>query len=425
MAEAASMSEEGGELDAGDTGERMALLIQEDIDDEPVLRGEPFGQVGGVPERSGHAGEDPRLEERFLARPVRVHRSSRCGRRGKRARGWSHRRRLTDLRSLLAAVPPTGMTLLMGCDRPPDASAKAGDVGRRVGIGPTTDLFIALSLTGGHNRSADGPIDVEEVGSMWMDVAEAAHELGVDARQVRRLAAAGELVARRVGGVWLIDSDSVRDRRQRSPKAGRPLSEEMAWGAAALLAHCLHAPDSPGNGGNDDHFFISQHDEHFHGDKRDAHDEAVFPDRRAMRRLRRLLENPPPVEYWPQWMRNRSQRRRLRIHPGVLERFARDARVARVDPSVFLGVGGSQERFYVAAHELADVLHAYRAKDDPDGNVDIQVLDEVGVDAVRSCPAVLEVSAAVDMVASPNARERHAARALLAAAVSHASTRQR
>lgn len=229
---------------------------------------------------------------------------------------------------------------------------------------------------------------------MWIDVADAARELSVDARHVRRLAASGELAARRVGGVWLIDRDSVRGRQLRGPRAGRPLSEPMAWGAAALLARCL-----PG----------------VEGDEVDAALPAL--DQRMQRRLRQLLADPPAIEHWPQWMRNQSDRRRAYIHPGVLDRFADDVRVRSIDLSPMLGVDGVERRFYVNAADVAGVLADYRAKPDPDGPVELHVFHVAGARVLDRYPEALAVVAAVDLVVSFDARERHAAREVLCDAV--------
>lgn len=230
---------------------------------------------------------------------------------------------------------------------------------------------------------------------MWIDVVDAARELKVDARQVRRLAASGELTARRVGGVWLIDRDSVRSRQRRGPRAGRPLSEPMAWGAAVLLARCL-----PGAARVDEA-------------------DAALPalDSRMQRRLRLLLADPPAFEHWPQWMRNHSDRRRVYIHPGILDRFGDDARVLSVDPSSLLGVGGVEQRFYVSASDLPGVLADYQGKLDPEGPVELHVVHDAGAQVLDRCPEAVAVAAAVELVASPDARERHAACDVLREAV--------
>jgi hypothetical protein len=237
------------------------------------------------------------------------------------------------------------------------------------------------------------------VGDRWVGVVDAAQELGVDPRQVRRLVAAGDLVGRRVGGVWLIDGDSVRDRRLREPVAGRPLSAPMAWGVLAVLAGC--AADGASEVGG-----------------------AIVLDRRSWRRLWGLLEDPPPVERWPQWMRGRVQRLRVRVHPGVIDRLASDGRLRCVDPSVVLGVGGVRRCLFVGEGDLAGLVEEYRAVADP-GGVDLLVLPAVSLAVSDGCPEVLVLSAVVDLVASVDARERDAARRVLAGAIAEHAGRCR
>lgn len=237
------------------------------------------------------------------------------------------------------------------------------------------------------------------VGDRWVGVVDAARELGVDPRQVRRLIAAGDLVGWRVGGVWLIDGDSVRHRRLREPVAGRPLSAPMAWGALAVVAGC--AADGASEVGG-----------------------ASGLDRRSWRRLWGLLEDPPPVERWPQWMRGRMQRLRIRVHPGVIDRLASDERVRCVDPSVVLGAGGVRSCLFVGEGDVAGVVEEYRAVADPDGDVALQVLPAVSLEVADGCSEVLVLSAVVDLVASVDARERDAARRVLAGAIAEHARRQ-
>ena len=70
----------------------------------------------------------------------------------------------------------------------------------------------------------------------WLDVAEAAAQLDVDARQVRRLLAGGDLAGQRIGRVWIVDADSVRERLRQNPVAGRPLAIATASGKFASIA---------------------------------------------------------------------------------------------------------------------------------------------------------------------------------------------
>lgn len=69
-----------------------------------------------------------------------------------------------------------------------------------------------------------------------LSVHQAAEALGVDDSRVRQLLRAGRLQGQRVGGRWLVDGASVRNRMDRGASSGRPLSTRNAWGLLALLA---------------------------------------------------------------------------------------------------------------------------------------------------------------------------------------------
>lgn len=106
------------------------------------------------------------------------------------------------------------------------------------------------------------------------------------------------------------------------------------------------------------------------------------------------------------------------VHPPrCAGRFADDTRVRSVDPSTLLGVGGVERRFYVNASDLPGVLANYRAKPDLDGPDELHVFHDAGAQVLDRCSEALAVAAAVDLVASPDARERQAAREVLRDAV--------
>jgi excisionase family DNA binding protein len=69
-----------------------------------------------------------------------------------------------------------------------------------------------------------------------VSVSDAAAALRLDRSRVRALAAAGELSARKIGGVWLIDRASIEQRRQHPSPAGRPLSAPNAWRVLLLAS---------------------------------------------------------------------------------------------------------------------------------------------------------------------------------------------
>jgi hypothetical protein len=69
-----------------------------------------------------------------------------------------------------------------------------------------------------------------------VSVSDAAQALRLDPSRVRALAASGELSARKIGGVWLIDRASIEWRRQHPSPAGRPLSAPNAWRVLLLAS---------------------------------------------------------------------------------------------------------------------------------------------------------------------------------------------
>src|SRR5438067_4159754 len=69
-----------------------------------------------------------------------------------------------------------------------------------------------------------------------VSVADAARELGISAERVRQLIQNGSLAARRVGGRWLVDDESLNRRAQGSRLAGRPFSPARAWALLALAS---------------------------------------------------------------------------------------------------------------------------------------------------------------------------------------------
>jgi excisionase family DNA binding protein len=69
-----------------------------------------------------------------------------------------------------------------------------------------------------------------------VSVLDAAEALRLDRSRVRALAASGELGARKIGGVWLIDRASIDQRREHPVPAGRPLSALNAWRVLLLAS---------------------------------------------------------------------------------------------------------------------------------------------------------------------------------------------
>ncbi len=79
--------------------------------------------------------------------------------------------------------------------------------------------------------------------SEFIDVPEAARELGVVQSRVRSLIASGALPAEKLGGRWLLDRRDVAARGRQPTGPGRPLRPRNAW--ILLLAASSEEPDAP------------------------------------------------------------------------------------------------------------------------------------------------------------------------------------
>jgi hypothetical protein len=236
----------------------------------------------------------------------------------------------------------------------------------------------------------------------WLNVAEAARELGVSPRQVRHLAQAGRLPARRLSSGWMLAADAVRQRSQHTPRPGRPLSPETCW-ALLAVTQWLFVHDAPDDAHRDG------------GSPLEA-----FQDRRLRHRLRRLLARQKDSQDWQRLLARRATARPVWIHPGLLGRLHDDPRLRPGGSfaAAVHGVGiatGTPRRFYVDAGDVDAVLADYRARDDVDGHVELMVVpDEVPGELSKRRPLPLAVALA-DLLDSADARERSVAEQRLAA----------
>lgn len=247
-----------------------------------------------------------------------------------------------------------------------------------------------------------------------MSVAQAASLLHVSGRRVRELAESGSLPADRLGANWLVDAEAVRSRAAHAPLAGRPLSPQVAWLMLAVVQGALDRRDNDSDDGSDGPGV----------DRGEVPDEWLFAplgevaDRHVKHRVRRLLAGQVPARRWETWLAGRAERRRVWVHPGVLDRLAADDRVhaggAAAAAALGLGIGGGPvRRFYVGVDDVDDVVAKFRLVDDPAGSVELMVVPAAGVAAsaglsVRPGPVPPAVALA-DLLESDDARERHAA----------------
>jgi len=198
-----------------------------------------------------------------------------------------------------------------------------------------------------------------------------AEVLGISARQVARLARAGELTVRRtVGGALLVDGASVHRLAKQGRHNGRPWTAATAWAALALLS----------------------------GERVD------WLDKSAVSRLRHRLRASSSAELC--WMtRRRATVHRMRgwgkdaglLHSGVSA--LRDQAMSELFDLTAVERGADG---YVCASNFADVVNKLGLIDDVDGDVTVRVVPE---DAGYAVEQVLTAAVAVDLAESLDTRE--------------------
>ena len=229
-------------------------------------------------------------------------------------------------------------------------------------------------------------------------VAEAAEILGVDRRQVRRLARAGLISGRQSSAGWLLDEDSVRRRAASQPPPGRPLSPKNAWAllkaldqvvpvaaVQAQLAKSVAAQMVP----------------------------VANMKRHEGRRLAEHLAKLPDEQAFWNLVRRRAEVQPYRVHPGVVAELARDASVSLGGARALAALDGISEGSapllaYVDASDAARLITHYRAKPDPAGNVHLALIPPDVPVGFRPEPGKL-TSASVtytDALAADDARAR-------------------
>lgn len=161
----------------------------------------------------------------------------------------------------------------------------------------------------------------------FVSVRQAAQSLGVDGSRVRQLLHDGQLRGSMVGGRWIVDAGSVRDRKLAAPEPGRPLSARNAWGALAMLSGFRPAGLSD-------------------------------PERsRLRRRLRNLAAHGGlSVARLQKLLAARAEARRYRIHRSALQALLADSEVVRAGVSAAPRVGAD----YVAPGRAEVYVHPDR-----------------------------------------------------------------
>ena len=195
--------------------------------------------------------------------------------------------------------------------------------------------------------------------------------LGISARQVARLARAGELtVSRTVGGALLVDGASVHRLAKHGRHNGRPWAAATAWAALALLS----------------------------GESVDWLDAA------AISRLRhRLRASSAPELCW--MTRRRAAVHRMRgwgkdeglLHSGVSA--LRDPAMSELFDLTAVERGADG---YVQARDFADLVTTLGLVEDRDGDVTVRVVADDSGYAVDHVPTA---AVAVDLAESLDTRE--------------------
>ncbi len=195
--------------------------------------------------------------------------------------------------------------------------------------------------------------------------------LGVSARQIARLARAGELtVTRTVGGALLLDGASVHRLAKQGRHNGRPWAARTAWAALALLS----------------------------GERAD------WLEASAMSRLRHRLRAGRASELC--WM----TRRRATVHrmrgwgkdTGLLHSGVSALRDPVVSERFNLTAVNNGSDGYVHVRNFASVTAALGLVDDVDGDMTVRVVPD---DAGYTVDRVLTAAVAVDLTGSLDTRE--------------------
>ncbi len=284
----------------------------------------------------------------------------------------------------------------------------------------------------------------------WLAVPVAARELGVSDQRVRSLLDSGALRGRKVGQSWLVDPQDVQRRAAQGKQPGRPLSANNAWLSLLLLAAIekpLHDVRSelsklslslvewpkirlrigpPGHIPNHD---ISKpasvgmswvNDVKVGAEAADLMVRVDLParvDAKDRSRLRSLVADLPGPDGFARLVKSRADIRRVRAHPGLLDRALADKAVSvgGGDAVASLGGGvaaGGRHRVYIPSQDVEDYLRRYRLADDIEGNIDLAVIP-AGVDPELrphpGAPVPLSVAWA-DLLDDPDSRARSAAR---------------
>ena len=222
--------------------------------------------------------------------------------------------------------------------------------------------------------------------SEFVSVQEVAKKLGVSEQRVRVLVSNGGIPAEKLGGRWLIRSESLDDARSSHRRPGRPMDPCSAWGYLWLLS--------------------------------DRRPKGLSPSSLSRLKYRRRMDAEELVAK----VRKRGRREDFRAHPGVLDRLKNDHRFVLSglsglrEHSVDLISGGEAEA-YVKASDLDELADAYQLVESNRPNVRLRIVDDrcwPFEEGMRIAPAPV---VAVDLLESSDPRAKRAGNELLSRSV--------
>ena len=178
-----------------------------------------------------------------------------------------------------------------------------------------------------------------------ISIPDAAARLGLSAERVRQLARSGALPAERVGSLYVLDSRDVQALAARGRRASRPLSRANARALAAALRG-----------------------ERVVGVRAD----------RIHAKVAQLHASDNPAALLRQWMPNLAERRRVSVF-GDLTSDPRIQIGGAADPRIPLS-GKGVNCLHVPSEVLDDLYDDWAIVDDPHGDIELVIDDEVHVD---------------------------------------------
>lgn len=214
-----------------------------------------------------------------------------------------------------------------------------------------------------------------------LSVPEAAARLGVTAGRVRTLIASGELVARHLGRVLLIDAASVDRRAQLGTLDGRRFSPQRAWG----LLFLLDGLDAPW----------------------------LDPVSRA--KLRKFIAHHDLASLRPRLV-TRAQRRQFRAHPSDLASIRRESGLMRTGTSAAHDVGldllpADEFDAYLTKDRLDVLVEEYKLLEGQEANLTLRTTPALKPDWPNRTFAPASV-VAIDLADDIDPRSQEAARRL-------------